>query len=103
MFYRVENDHHEGPYQGAQYDDFRSRMDDAHSYGDRIHPTPKRGGYVIKWNEVCAFRNMQQLFAWFGGWLPGLIHEGYHVAKMGGTVKFDDGFQVVIRPDRRIT
>ena len=94
-YYRVENDQGVGPYQDAA-GTFRSNMGLAHSWHS-AHPSPARSGYAMRMVDYCAFNNMQDLFRWFGGWLPMLIRDGYHVVKVSGKLRFDDGYQVVIR------
>ena len=94
-YYRVENDQGNGPYQDSA-GTFRSYMGLAHSF-DSAHPSPFRSGYSMRMVDYCAFNNMQDLFRWFGGWLPTLIQNGYRVVKVTGKLCFDDGYQVVIR------
>jgi hypothetical protein len=96
--YRVENDNHVGPYQDSDRTPIQRRMSDAHSYSV-FHPAPMSNGYWMRRAEKCAFNSMQDLFSWFGGYLPGLVASGYHVVKVSGVVNYDDGYQVVYLPD----
>lgn len=92
-FYRVQDSKGIGPYQN----DDNSYMMYKHTDRDR-HPSPFDGNYVMKSEELCGFRNMRDLFRWFGGYLPILLKEDYSVVKATGEIKYEDDCQVVFKP-----
>ena len=107
--YRVENPHNMGPYSDANYGSATVRMRADHNNGPaQLHPSPYVAMGVSMMRQPssykCAFNNMQSLFRWFGGWLPGLLKEGYHVAAIDDVaVKFGpDHTGQVIFDDTRI-
>ena len=97
ILYRVENSNGNGPYNDPDLGDLRDEINYAHAQNN-THPSPQRQGYWMdRVTEKCAFRSMQDLFAWFGGWLPLLTREGYRVARVQGIVTWSDKYQVVYR------
>ena len=83
--YRVEDPTLTGPY-SVGYGSATLRMRDDHNqYGLQLqlHPSPYMSWQVsisrLPWNTKCAFKDMRSLFAWFGGWLPGMLREGFHI------------------------
>lgn len=88
--YRVENPGLVGPY-SAGYEETTLAMRRDHNNGPmELHPSPAVSMHVSMMSEPtsykCAFNSMQALFKWFGGWLPGLIREGFHVSVVEGVV-----------------
>ena len=96
ILYRVENSSGNGPYNDPDLGDLRYRVNNAHAQSG-THRPPQLSGFWMHSGEKCAFRSMQDLFAWFGGWLPLLTREGYRVARVQGIVTWSDKYQVVYR------
>lgn len=111
--YRVEDPAQLGPYTEG-YGSTITRMRDNHNFGPaHLHPSPYTSWAVRMrtqpGNARCAFMDMQSLFRWFGGWLPGLLREGFHIAAIDEahvTHGPDDVGQVIFldsRKDRNAT
>jgi hypothetical protein len=83
--YRVEDPARlDGPYSNG-YGSATLRMRADHNNGPaQLHPSPYVSMQVSMSRQTfdtkCAFNSMQALFSWFGGWLPGLLKEGFRVA-----------------------
>jgi hypothetical protein len=99
--YRVEYDDGVGPYQTELaniWEEYgRCRLSfaltSAHDNPD-THPVAQ-----IPWgvNQLCGFRSMQDLFRWFGGWLPLLIRCGARVAVYSiepSSITYEDKHQI---------
>jgi hypothetical protein len=110
--YRVENREGIGPYADDNYGSTVVRMRADHNDGRpihvKVHPSPFVSLSVLMGTEPttakCAFDSMQALFRWFGGWLPGLLKEGYRIAAFDSDVKYgpDDVGQVIFYDQRKI-
>lgn len=95
-FYRVQDAEGIGPYQKFN----NAEMFYRHGGDTRNHPSPYISGrHIMDDNELCGFRNMQQLYRWFGGYLPGLLRNGYKIVKVNGTLKYSDPYQVAYEPE----
>ena len=95
--YRVEDPSLIGPYSGSYAGNTTVRMRDDHNNGPAsLHPSPYTSWQIRMGTQPletrCAFDSMQSLFRWFGGWLPGMIREGFHISAI-------DDVQVTAGPD----
>jgi hypothetical protein len=85
--YRVEDPARlDGPYSNG-YGSATLRMRTDHNNGPaQLHPSPFVSMKVSMMSQPsetkCAFDSMQSLFRWFGGWLPGLLKEGFVIASV---------------------
>ena len=82
--YRVEDPSLQGPY-SVGHGSATLRMRNDHNSGPmQLHPSPYVSMQVSMSRQPsstkCAFDSMQALFRWFGGWLPGILKEGFHIA-----------------------
>jgi hypothetical protein len=82
IVYRVEHpSDHIGPYNHRDWRD-NDRLADAHTDDFTNHPAPYwEFGYNMSADlDFSGFRDMRQMFRWFGGWLPVMINSGFRVA-----------------------
>lgn len=96
-FYRVQDDAGIGPYQNAE---FAYTMGTRHTDSIKHRSPYMSGRYLMNPVELCGFRTMQDLFRWFGGYLPILLKNGYQIVKVEGTLRYEDCCQVVFKPER---
>lgn len=81
--YRVEDPVTlEGPYTSGDPDSQMAtyRMRDAHLFSFYAHPTPRQSmAHTMGREDKCAMTSMRALFAWFGGFIPGMLREGFQI------------------------
>ena len=60
--------------------------------------------YAMDDDDRCGFRDMRQMFRWFGGWMPVMIRNGFRVAVYRDVEILDESpLQVVFRISERET
>lgn len=96
--YRIENGDGKGPYTGWGHGKGHNL---AVIHTDNAHPGPYTSFHrTPEADEKFAFPSMRALFAWFGGWLPVMLRDGFKVKVIDlnydhGDTWETDGFQVI--------
>jgi hypothetical protein len=104
--YRVEDpDSFDGPYTATHLfgDATLAMQSDHNTRAFGAHPTPLQSmSHSMGAYEKCAMIGMRQLFAWFGGWLPGMLREGFVITVIDAEIMAgpDETGQVVFKDHR---